>query len=186
MEHIDPMLLTKVTELPIGPEWIYEPKLDGWRIMAEIGRSGIRLMTRGGNNVADEFPTIVEQLPETLPTNIEAILDCELIGVDAKGYHRANTVRSKHTTKKLYVFDVPRVDKYNLVSWGWSERQRVLGGLFIPQPDVQRVTSFTRARPLERAARNEHMEGIVAKRISSTYQPGKRTNDWVKYKFSQR
>jgi bifunctional non-homologous end joining protein LigD len=144
-----------------GPEWIFERKLDGIRLLAFREGSDVRLFSR--NRLLQNCPP-VEQAIAKLDVQ-DLILDGELTwGSDGLIYH---------------VFDIPWLNGSDLTALTLDERQAVLDSLLLVPP-VQRVSRLTDPRPWERACR-EGWEGVIAKRRDSQYEH-RRSPHWLKMK----
>ena len=144
-----------------GPEWIFERKLDGIRLLAFREGSDVRLFSR--NRLLQNCPP-VEQAIAKLDVQ-DLILDGELTwGSDGLIYH---------------VFDIPWLNGSDLTALTLDERQAVLDSLLLVPP-VQRVSRLTDPRPWERACR-EGWEGVIAKRRDSRYEH-RRSPHWLKMK----
>jgi ATP-dependent DNA ligase len=160
-EWVEPMAATLTQERFTGPEWLFERKLDGIRLLAFKNGGEIRLLSR--NRLPQHLPAIAEAVAG-LPSN-DVILDGELTWrAAAPGYH---------------VFDVMRLDGRDVTSLPLEERQALLGGLPL-QPPFQRVIALDDPQPWERACR-EGWEGVVAKRRDSKYEH-RRSPHWLKMK----
>jgi bifunctional non-homologous end joining protein LigD len=142
-----------------GPEWIFERKIDGIRLLAFKSGSVVRLLSR--NRLPQHLPAIAAAIAR-LPVR-EAILDGEVTwgGGD---YH---------------LFDVVWLDGRDLTSLPLEERQALLRDLPLDAP-LHRVSPLDDERPWERACR-EGWEGVIAKRRGSPYEH-RRSPHWLKMK----
>lgn len=179
------MLLTATEALPEGEDWIFEPKLDGYRALAYVTQERTRLRSRQGNSLNDYFPDVVEQLPGALPGHL-AVMDGEVVGFDRQGRHSHRTVRQRTARVVYYVFDLLELDGEPLIYRPWQERHDLLERRLAPQTNVEICPHYPHEdrTALLIAAQDLALEGIVAKKISSRYRPGKRSKDWLKLKFS--
>jgi len=178
----EPMLLTKAEPLPMGSEWVYEPKLDGYRIVAYRSLARVMLKTRHGNIFTDRFPTVAQQLPDILGDH-EAVLDGEMVGFDEEGRHNLVALQRNTTRKVFFVFDLLELDGEPLIHKPWEYRRSVLEEVVEPQDNIEPVRYFDDRDALLVGAESLALEGIVAKRRQSRYQPGKRSQDWQKRRF---
>jgi bifunctional non-homologous end joining protein LigD len=158
-EWLEPMAATLTQERFTGPEWIFERKFDGIRLLAFKQGSDVRLFSR--NRLPQNLPSIVEAIAN-LPVG-DAILDGEVTW-NKVAYH---------------VFDVLWLDGRNVTSLPLDERRALLRGLPFRAP-LQRVTSMDDPKPWERAC-SEGWEGVIAKRRDSTYEH-RRSKHWLKMK----
>jgi bifunctional non-homologous end joining protein LigD len=160
-EWVEPMAATLTQERFSGPEWIFERKLDGIRLLAFKEGPAVRLLSR--NRLPQDLPAVAAAIAG-LPVG-DAVFDGELTwrsgGV---GYH---------------VFDVPWLDGRDVTSLPLEERQGLLRGLPFRAP-LMRVPALEDPRPWERAAR-EGWEGVIAKRRGSSYEH-RRSPHWLKMK----
>lgn len=155
------MAATLTQERFIGPEWIFERKFDGIRLLAYKNGDTVELFSR--NQLPQHIPDIVEAVRE-LPVK-DAILDGEVTwGPGNRAYH---------------VFDVMWLDGRSVTSLPLEERRALLAELPLKSP-LHRVTLIEDAAPWELAER-EGWEGVVAKRRDSIYEH-KRSRQWLKMK----
>ena len=160
-EWLVPMAATLTQERFTGPEWIFERKFDGIRLLAYKKGNDVQLFSR--NHLPQDLPS-VQQAIERLPHS-ELILDGEITwrGGDV-AYH---------------VFDIMWLDGRNVTSLPLEERHALLAQLPL-QPPLQRVTVVEDPSPWERAAK-EGWEGVIAKRRGSIYEH-RRSKEWLKMK----
>ncbi len=158
-EWIQPMAATLVYERFAGPEWIFERKLDGIRLLAFKNGTDVKLLSR--NRLPQDIPAVAEAIA-CLPAG-DVILDGELTW-ERGAYH---------------VFDVMWLDGRDVTSVPFFERRAMLARLPLRAP-LERVAALDDARPWERACR-EGWEGVVAKRRDSPYEQ-RRSVHWLKMK----
>jgi bifunctional non-homologous end joining protein LigD len=160
-EWIEPMAATLTQERLAGPEWIFERKFDGIRLLAFRRGAEVRLFSR--NRLPQNCPPIAAAIAKLEVKDV--ILDGELTwGKSGPAYH---------------VFDVPWLDGRDLTSRTLEERRTALDALAL-KPPVHRVTLLTEAKPWERAC-SEGWEGVIAKRRDSLYEH-RRSPHWLKMK----
>jgi DNA ligase D-like protein (predicted ligase) len=171
-EWLVPMAATLTEERFEGPEWTFERKLDGIRLLAYKRGSDVRLYSR--NRLEQTSPTITEAIAE-LPIH-DAILDGEVTGV----WGPAST-RAADAPRKLayHVFDVLWLDGKDTTALTLEERRTLLRKLPLSAP-LKRVEALDEPRPWERACR-EGWEGVIAKRRDSVYEH-RRSPHWLKMK----
>lgn len=156
-----PMAATLTQERFTGPEWIFERKFDGIRLLAYKNGERVELFSR--NQLPQDLPSVVEAV-KNLPAH-DAILDGEVTwGRGKVAYH---------------VFDVMWLDGRNVTSLPVEERRALLAQLPL-QPPLQRVSLIEDPSPWELAQR-EGWEGVIAKRLGSTYEH-RRSREWLKMK----
>jgi bifunctional non-homologous end joining protein LigD len=158
-EWIDPMAATLTYERFAGPEWIFERKIDGIRLLAFKRGDDISLWSR--NRLPQNLPHL-ETAMALLPMR-ELILDGELTW-DGGAYH---------------VFDVMWIDGRDVMGLPLAERRDLLARMPL-RPPFERVLALDDEKPWERACR-EGWEGVVAKRRDSTYEQ-RRSPHWQKMK----
>jgi len=158
-EWIVPMAATLTYDRFAGPEWIFERKLDGIRILAFKNGSDVKLFSR--NRLPQDLPAIAAAVA-ALPVS-DAILDGELTW-HGDTYH---------------LFDVMWLDGRDVMGLPLVARRALLDALPLAPP-LERVSPLDDERPWERACR-EGWEGVVAKRRDSAYEQ-RRSPHWVKMK----
>ena len=155
------MAATLTQERFTGPEWLFERKYDGIRLLAYKHGDTVELFSR--NQLPQHIPDIIEAV-KNLPVK-DAILDGEITwGPGKRAYH---------------VFDVMWLDGRNVTSLPLEERRELLAQLPLKAP-LHRVSLIQHAAPWE-LAEKEGWEGIIAKRRDSTYEH-KRSRQWLKMK----
>ena len=171
-----------------GGEWVYEVKWDGMRILADSSERGLRLFSRNERDVTVTFPELagLADLPD-------ALLDGEVVALDTAGVpsfavlaerlhiqDRRKAAAAANAVPVTYMaFDVLRLYGVDLTGRPLSERRGTLERLELP-PCVSLSPWFTDGSALLAATLEHGVEGAVAKRLTSTYQPGRRSPDWVK------
>jgi ATP-dependent DNA ligase len=163
-EWLEPMAATLTQARFTGPEWIFERKFDGVRLLAFKQGREVRLFSR--NRLPQDHPSIVQAIAD-LPVR-DVILDGEVTG----GWGRPGKVA-------YHVFDVLWLDGRDVRSLPLESRRALLSDLPL-QPPLQRVASVGDPKPWELAAK-EGWEGIVAKRRASPYEH-RRSPHWLKMK----
>ena len=184
LSFIDSMECLPVTKLPEGPEWSYEIKLDGFRleVIKEAGK--VMLYSRRGNVLNKKFPYIAEALAG-LPDR--TILDGELVALDEAGkpsFSLLQNFRSAASKIHFYPFDILVNAGKDLRNRTLRERRAALRDVIHANDHVS-LSFVTRTSPKEilDAVKHHGLEGVVAKRLDSVYQPGKRTGLWVKHRI---
>jgi bifunctional non-homologous end joining protein LigD len=160
-EWLVPMAATLTQERFTGPEWVFEQKFDGIRLLAYKKGNDVQLFSR--NHLPQNIPPVrhaIERLP-----NDELILDGEITWPGGK--------------VKYHVFDIMWIDGRNVTELALEERRDLLAGLPFEEP-LHRVVLVEDASPWERAQR-EGWEGVIAKRRGSIYEH-RRSKEWLKMK----
>lgn len=199
------MLATPASTVPEGREWAFEPKYDGVRVIAEVGRV-IRLVTRKGNDKSRQFPEVTAALAELRRRAARTlVLDGELValvrGAPARFQALQGRVglqgepevaaRAAAVPAALVVFDILRDGREWLLAAPWSERRARLAALlreYAPRARHLRLAPATRGRgeAMLARARREGWEGVIAKRTGAPYTPGVRSDAWLKLKIEFR
>jgi bifunctional non-homologous end joining protein LigD len=187
---VPPMLATSGA-LPSGAGWGYEFKWDGVRAIAYVD-GGLRLLSRNDRDVTRAYPELGE-LAEVLAGR-RAVLDGEVVALDAKGrpsfsalqhrmHVRAPSAALVSTTPvRLYLFDLLHLDGRNIAALPYTERRSALQELELSGQSVDTPPYWTgdAGRDLATAAADLGLEGVVAKQLGSSYEPGRRSPAWVK------
>ncbi|MGQ0830884.1 MAG: non-homologous end-joining DNA ligase [Microthrixaceae bacterium] len=185
-------------DLPSGDGWTYEVKWDGMRALAFVDGTTLRLQSSNERDVTVSWPELAA-LPESLPAST-ALLDGELVATDDAGrpsfgqlqhrMHVGNPAdalrRSSEVPVSYVVFDLLHLDGHDLTTQTFDARRRLLDELLDAGP-AWRVSPLHDDGPaLLEAAGARGLEGVVAKRLDSTYAPGTRTREWRKVKVRHR
>ncbi|SFA73587.1 bifunctional non-homologous end joining protein LigD [Nocardioides alpinus] len=190
------MLATKGDVVPTGDEWSHEVKWDGVRMLADVadGAERARLTTRNGNDATIAWPDVS---PAPMDGR-DLLVDGEIIGINDAGVpdfaviQERMHVRSATTAARLakavpatfMVFDVMRLDGRDLTSLPLAERREILQGLDLGGWQVP--PTYDDGAMLRDATLAQGLEGIVSKRLTSTYQPGVRSKAWLKFAHRHR
>jgi bifunctional non-homologous end joining protein LigD len=167
-EWVEPMAATLTQDRFTGPEWIFERKLDGIRLLAFKLGSDVRLLSRNQLPLNASYPSILDAIAR-LPVH-DVILDGEATGVWGP---------SASLGTAYHVFDIVWLDGRDVTSLPLDARQALLSRLPLQSP-LERVASIDDPTPWERACR-EGWEGVVAKRRDSPYEH-RRSPHWLKMK----
>ena len=198
-EDLTPMLAA-IGELPRGDDlrWGYEFKWDGVRALAHVRSGRLRLRARSGNDVTASYPEL-GLLPDVLAGH-DAVLDGEVVAMDARGrpdfgllqgrMHRTGpeVARMAAAAPVTYlVFDLLALDGESLLGLPYTARRERLDALGLASDRWVSTPWFPGDRPgvgeqVQAASLENGLEGVVAKRLESTYRPGGRGPDWRKIK----
>jgi bifunctional non-homologous end joining protein LigD len=194
-ERIEPML-ARTGELPGDDgKWAYEIKWDGVRGIAYVEGGRMRLEARSGRDITARYPELRE-LGRALAGR-EAVLDGEVVAFDADGRPSFQKLQgrmhltSEHAVRRLsqsdpvhyVIFDLLWLDGHSLCALPYTERREQLVALGLNGATWRTPANHVGdgAAMLE-ASRAQGLEGIIAKRLDSTYAPGRRSPHWVKVK----
>lgn len=185
---IKPMLATLVDRPFDRPGWIFEPKWDGYRAIAEVAPKGVRLYSRNQKSYATKFAALVRSL-ETLPH--EAVLDGEVVVLDAQGRSHFQLLQNYQKTRSgqlvYYVFDLLYLDGHDLRGLPLVRRKEILAQVIGATPDIKLSEHVEETgAAFYKAAAELELEGIIAKNGQSVYREGVRGPDWLKIKVHRR
>ena len=189
-----PMLASPAGVLPPLAGWTIEPKWDGIRVIADLTAKRVALWSRNKIDKAPQFPVLVETLRALAARVGPTVLDGELVAIDAKGKPlRFQAFQSRNigagSRTAFVAFDCLAAGGHSWTSQPWTERRKALE-LLIP-PSARGLIRRGESAPcgskgasrLLQAARDDNWEGLILKRMDSTYQSGKRSPHWRKVKL---
>jgi bifunctional non-homologous end joining protein LigD len=190
---IAPMMGTLADSPPRGPGWVYEIKWDGVRAICIVEDGGVRMVSRTGKSCERQYPEL-SVLSHFLSAQT-AVLDGEICALDELGRPRfsliqprimaadasavAHMARSKPVT--LFLFDLLYLDGYDLRGVPLVDRRKLLESVVKPGGVIRLSEIFPEGEHLLEAAREQGLEGIIAKRADSRYE-ARRSADWIKIK----
>jgi bifunctional non-homologous end joining protein LigD len=201
-ERILPMLANSGTprQLPTPErEWSFEVKWDGVRAIAYAKPGRLRLESRNLREITDGYPEVRGLLREL--GMHEAVFDGELVAFDDAGrpsferLQRRMHVTSPSAVRRLAastpvvyaIFDLLYLDGHNLMAEPYEQRRERLEALGIGGPAWRVPAAHAgHGKRLLDATAAQGLEGIVAKRLNSRYEPGRRTGAWIKIKHTNR
>jgi DNA ligase D-like protein (predicted ligase) len=182
---IETMDCLPVATLPDGPGWTYEIKLDGYRLEA-VKNSGVtKLYSRRRNVLNEKFQYVADALKK-LPDS--TIIDGEIVALDVDNrsdFHLLQNFRSAETKIRYYAFDILML-KGKLLTKMPLEERRVILERTLPINDHVSV-SVVDTRPVAsmlKFVRDNGLEGVIAKRADSVYEPGLRSGLWCKHRIT--
>jgi bifunctional non-homologous end joining protein LigD len=181
------MLATRVKDAFTRKGWVFEPKYDGWRIVALRRKGKATLATRKGFDLAEELPEIVEAI-EALPGG-DLVVDGEMVVLDERGVSSFRLLQERNEPGArrpvLILFDCLEVEGVRLFARPLAERRAALESLVgkAPRPPLALAERLGMDGPLafEKAVK-KGWEGVVGKDLSAPYEPGRRTLRWLKVK----
>lgn len=181
---------------PSTKGWLYEIKWDGVRAMCFVGRDGLRILSRNGNDITRQYPEL-SVLSHHLKAHT-AVLDGEIAALDAKGrpdfeklQERMHVVdaaviarHSRSAPVTLFLFDLLYLDGYDLRGAALIDRKKLLAEILTPGGPVRSSEHFQAdGQDVLEAAREHGLEGVVGKKASSKYE-SRRSPEWVKWKVT--
>ena len=165
-------------------DWMWEPKLDGYRVLAFIDHGKVTLRSRrGGLELGADFPKLCAELAQQNVATM--ILDGEIVAFDADGKPSFNAMQNRTAVNEravFYCFDLLHFAGANLRDAPYADRRRYLAQCLLPSARVQLVVATEDGVALHGAALNAGFEGVIGKRKGSRYEPGKRSGAWLKVK----
>jgi DNA ligase D-like protein (predicted ligase) len=185
-EFIEPMECALVPNLTEGPDWTYEAKLDGYRTIGVRTSSEAILYSRNQKNFTKRFPQIAKALVD-LPD--ETVIDGEVVALDKSGrpdFHRLQHFTAEASRIHYFVFDLLILKGRDLTSQPLTERRKLLKAIKLRSGWISVSEQFDiAADQMLAAVREQGLEGVVAKRKDSLYEPGKRTGFWAKMRINK-
>ncbi|WGQ10692.1 non-homologous end-joining DNA ligase [Pedobacter gandavensis] len=179
-EHLQPMLCTLVKEPLESEEYLYELKWDGYRIISTIENSHVRLSSRSGLDYTSRYPLIAEALKKL---GHDLMIDGEVVVLNKDGKPDFDTLQlynGKRAPIRYCVFDLLYLEGNNLMELPLYQRKQLLQTLTKDNEIFLFSESFQDGKALYQKVLKENLEGIVAKKKDSAYQPGIRGYDWLK------
>jgi bifunctional non-homologous end joining protein LigD len=189
-------MLAELGEAPFNDaDWMWEPKLDGYRALVFIDARGARLQSRrGGLDLTAAFPALVAELAQQSVPGM--ILDGEIVALDANARPSFAALQTRVQLKTqreiaaadrtvpvvLYCFDLLHFAGINLRAAPYADRRRYLAQCLLPTAHVQLVHAAPDGVALYQAALAHGFEGVMAKRQDSRYEAGRRSAVWLKIK----
>ena len=181
------MMATIAARIPVGDKWSYEVKWDGYRalLLKDAGRT--RLLSRNLKDLTADYPHIAASAGNVTPQIM--MLDGEIVALDRHG--RPSFQALQHRTAKrsavvFYAFDLLYFGGEDLCDTPLANRRRAMERLKFEFPILRSAPLPGSPEQIEQAVRDAGLEGVVAKRVDSLYQPGRRSPSWIKVRFSKR
>jgi bifunctional non-homologous end joining protein LigD len=192
MPSLIPPMLAAAGTPPPGPDWAYEFKYDGVRSVSYIRDSRVRLLSRNGNDVSASYPELAEL--GALLTGRRVVLDGEIVALEPGDRPSFARLQQRiHLTSPApslvaqvpvvyFVFDLLYLDGHDLIGEPYSVRRDVLTGLGLHGDHVRVPSNFLNVDgpTMLKAAELGGLEGVVAKKQTAPYRPGKRSSEWTK------
>ena len=185
-------MLATAGEPPGGPGWAFEFKWDGVRAVTGVSGASIRAQSRLGNEITTGYPELTDLV--ALLDGRPVLLDGELVALDAGGRPDFGTLQHRMHVREpapelvervpvtYLVFDLLHLDGTSLVREPFDRRRELLEGLGLAGSRVRvpQSNAGISGQQLLDVARAHRLEGVVGKRRTSRYEPGKRSHAWIK------
>jgi bifunctional non-homologous end joining protein LigD len=198
-EGITPMLAKPSSLPPNTDDWAFEIKWDGVRALAAVQGGRVRLQGRSGLDMTAAYPEL-RALGASLGM-VECLLDGEIVAFDDEGIPRferlqqrinvtgdARIARIAKTIPVTYqVFDLLFLEGHGTMSLPYRDRRALLEELQLDGPSWTTPAAHVGAgREMLEFTKQRGLEGVIGKRLSSPYEPGRRSGAWVKVKNARR
>jgi len=187
-ERVKPMLTTLVDDPFDGEDWIFEIKWDGYRAIGSAVNGKADLYSRNNISFKERYGPISQAL-ESFSNNV--VVDGEIVSLDENGLSRFQYLQNWQSEQQgelvYYVFDLLWIDGYDVTALPLVDRKKILRGI-IPAGDVIRFSDHIEKNGKEffEIAKNQGLEGIIAKNRNSSYVFDARSRNWLKIKTAAR
>jgi bifunctional non-homologous end joining protein LigD len=188
MGFMEPMRAKAVRKLPEDEtQWNYEIKLNGYRCLGLRDAKGVKLYSQNKKALNARFPKVAQALEAVDPGTL---IDGEIVALNESGKPSVKMLRSRQPISEqvyFYAFDLLVYRQKSLLKVPLEERRKLLKAMIGSFADTIRFSEAFESTPKQiiRAAREFGLEGIIAKRKDSFYQPGERSAAWLKYRINQ-
>jgi len=182
------MLLLRTEKLPEGPDVHYEIKFDGYRALALKSGGKVQLRSRNDNDFNVRYPGIVKALA---PMPDETLIDGEVVALDSDGKPSFNMLQnygSAGAPLHFYIFDLLILKGRDVMGQPLVKRRELLEEHILPklaEPIRYSPVLEAKLEDLIRSVKAQGLEGLVAKRRNSKYEPGQRSGAWQKMRVNQ-
>lgn len=173
--------------LPHGPEWTYEVKLDGFRVLGVVAPDGTAaVISRNNNNLNRKFFYIAEAFASLLPPN--TVIDGELVALDPEGrssFTLLQSFRAQADNIVFYAFDLLCLEGRDLRTLPLTERRALLHSILGKGSGKIRLSEVkTDSAAMLAEVKQRGLEGVIAKCANSPYESGERSGQWVKHRVN--
>jgi bifunctional non-homologous end joining protein LigD len=180
------MLLRRTETLPEGADWRYELKYDGFRALAIKTDGRVCLRSRNNNDFTSRFPAVAKALAAVTD---ETVLDGEIVALDREGRPSFNLLQNYGSSAAplfYYVFDVMVIGGRDVMQEPLGRRRELLERAVSKAGDPVRISPALNAglSDLIASVKAQGLEGVVAKRRDSRYEPGQRSGAWLKMRIN--
>lgn len=186
---VEPMKARSETELPSGRDWIFEIKFDGIRAIAVIDEVRAKLLSRRPRDITHEFPDISRALTKAIRR--PCVLDGEIVAFDPQGRSSFQLLQNRRSANSngnphcYMIFDIMNLEGRDLCLEPLLARRELLKKLVTNKAtDLLRFSQSVEgdSKTVWKHTVKLGLEGIIAKRRDSAYEPGRRSGAWLKIK----
>ena len=187
-----PMLASQGTAIPSGEQWAHEIKWDGMRVLADVTGGRLKLLSRNENDVTASFPELSSLAGPGMPHDM--LLDGEVVSLGgglpsfsalAERMHVADPRKARRLAAAqpvtFMVFDLLRLHGVDITARPLAERRKALEHIGFDGISCRVPPTYDDGEALQSATLEQGLEGVVSKRLSSRYVPGRRSSDWLKF-----
>jgi bifunctional non-homologous end joining protein LigD len=180
-----PMLATLAEDVPTGQGWVFEVKWDGYRAIAYVRGGETTLKSRRDQDLTERFGPVAREIAKAVKTP-HCVLDGEVCALDERGRTSFSAMQRGGHPLVYYAFDLLELEGEPLLGLPLTERRARLEELLDRRNAAVRLSeTFDDGPALVEAASEQGFEGVIAKKASSRYEPGRRSRDWLKLKTIQ-
>jgi bifunctional non-homologous end joining protein LigD len=182
------MLLLANNSLPDSAQWAYELKLDGYRAIGFRNTGKAQLRSRNNKDFTTRYPAIAKALQQ-LPA--ETVIDGEVVALDRSGRPSFNALQNSASSAQpiyFYAFDLLVLAGRDVRSQPLAARRELLRTKVLPKlsEPIRYSPDLEASLPdLIQSVRDQHFEGLVAKRKDSLYESGLRSGAWLKMRVNR-
>lgn len=182
------MKATLVGQLPVGDEWLYEIKWDGYHALAARRGHSVRLLSLKNKNLSNDFPAVMEAVRGVAADAV--LIDGEIVAVDKRGCPSFQMLQNRASLGRdwqivYYAFDLLELEGEDWKARPLTERKQRLQKLLSGSEVRYNAELLGSAEAVVRTVRQAGLEGVIAKRRDSIYRASTRSNNWLKLKLEQ-
>jgi bifunctional non-homologous end joining protein LigD len=176
-----------VHELPEGDDWLYEVKFDGYRALIIKSGSRVEIRSRNNKDLTRAYPGVAAGASQLAAKS--ALLDGEIVALDAKGRPSFQALQNRGShpdhTIAFYAFDLLQLDGQDITPLTLEQRKQQLARVVEGSGILMSVSLPGTAEQVVSVVRDAGLEGVIAKRKSSPYIAGIRSDAWRKLKLDR-